>query len=64
MRGGQKSTEQGPPINATSKDEENFIQSVPLSSGWLCGSFGWLTVYVLAREFMKNAEKEDQKAKH
>ncbi|KAL9621301.1 MAG: hypothetical protein Q9160_004192 [Pyrenula sp. 1 TL-2023] len=25
-RGGEKKKEQGPPINATSKDEENFIQ--------------------------------------
>lgn len=28
MRGGDKKKQQGPPINATSKDEENFIQYV------------------------------------
>lgn len=28
MRGGEKKKEQGPPINATSKDEEQFIQYV------------------------------------
>jgi len=26
MRGGDKKKQQGPPINATSKDEESFIQ--------------------------------------
>ncbi|ERF69227.1 hypothetical protein EPUS_01184 [Endocarpon pusillum Z07020] len=26
MRGGEKKTAQGPPINASSKDEETFIQ--------------------------------------
>ncbi|MCJ1375702.1 hypothetical protein MMC20_006939 [Loxospora ochrophaea] len=41
MRGGEKAKEKGPPINASSKDEEAFIQ-----------------------EFIKNANAEEQKAKH
>jgi F-type H+-transporting ATPase subunit k len=28
MRGGDKKKQQGPPINASSKEEENFIQYV------------------------------------
>ena len=31
MRGGDKKKQQGPPINATSKDEESFIQYDPLA---------------------------------
>ena len=34
MRGGEKKKEQGPPINATSKDEENFIQYDPSSDSY------------------------------
>ncbi|MCJ1354426.1 MAG: hypothetical protein MMC33_004414 [Icmadophila ericetorum] len=41
LGGNQKAKEAGPPINATSKDEEAFIQ-----------------------EFLKNANAEEQKAKH
>ncbi|KAL2047066.1 hypothetical protein N7G274_001085 [Stereocaulon virgatum] len=41
LGGKEKSKQQGPPINAQSKEEEQFIQ-----------------------EFLKNAEAEEQKAKH
>ncbi|KAI9754347.1 MAG: Leukocyte receptor cluster (LRC) member 8 [Chaenotheca gracillima] len=41
MGGEKKTKEQGPPINATSTDEESFI-----------------------KDFIKNAEAEEQKAKH
>ena len=59
MSGGEKKKEQGPPINASSKEEEQFIQCVNhrvrLSRGPL------LTCY--PREFIKAAEDES-KAKH
>ncbi|MCJ1252064.1 hypothetical protein MMC30_009302 [Trapelia coarctata] len=41
LSGGDKKKESGPPINATSKDEEKFVQ-----------------------DFLKNANLEEQKAKH
>lgn len=42
MRGGEKKTAQGPPINASSKDEEAFIQYgevLPILSEDLLTSF-------------------------
>ncbi|KAI9797766.1 MAG: hypothetical protein M1825_005700 [Sarcosagium campestre] len=41
LGGSKKSKTEGPPINATNSEEENFI-----------------------KEFIKNAEKEEQKTKH
>jgi F-type H+-transporting ATPase subunit k len=35
MRGGDKKTAQGPPINASSKDEEAFIQYEAMPLTWL-----------------------------
>ena len=56
--GSKKPAQQTPPINASSKDEENFIQYVrqPLKEAeWLTG---------VSREFLKSAEAEDNKQKH
>ena len=55
MRGGSKTKEQGPPINASSKEEEQFIQYV------------WSTpehpTADICREFIRNAEAEEKKDK-
>ena len=66
MSGGdKKKKETGPPINATSKEEEKFIQYVTQLS-----KLTFLLNVVLAkhegenRDFLKNANLEEQKAKH
>ncbi|KAI9662898.1 MAG: hypothetical protein M1821_007945 [Bathelium mastoideum] len=56
--GGKKEAQQTPPINATSKDEENFIQYVEKNS---VKNFG---LTAILREFLKNADAEDKKQKH
>jgi hypothetical protein len=38
-RGGEKKKEQGPPINASSKEEENFIQYVYLDISCILHDF-------------------------
>ena len=57
MGGSKKEKEQGPPINAASKEEEAFIQSVHsrLYKTYAVTEF-------LRREFLKN-NGEEQKAK-
>ena len=64
LRGEKKAKETGPPINATSKDEEAFIQYV--SSHGLKHHFRIkVNAYGFhCREFIKNANAEEQKAKH
>jgi hypothetical protein len=72
--GDKKKTEQGPPVNASSKDEEKFIQYVlllydnvlrlerpilaPSSPNWAEADFFFY------RDFLKSVEGGDNKAKH
>ncbi|MCJ1404783.1 hypothetical protein MMC11_008009 [Xylographa trunciseda] len=56
MPRGAAKKETGPPINATSKDEEAFIQYDP-SAVDVNGSN-------IDAEFLKNANSEEEKAKH
>lgn len=79
LSGSPKQKSQGPPINATSKDEENFIQYVAryrnetkqeLASGPCRGADEGI-VWALAhlrltrcRDFLKQADSEEKKAKH
>ena len=63
MRGGEKAKEKGPPINASSKDEEAFIQYV--MAQWIERIWWGQTADACGdREFIKNANAEEQKAKH
>ena len=65
MTGKQKAKQDGPPINATSKDEEKFIQYVHalgphvIASGVVAEIDGKCN-----REFIDKANKEGQPAKH
>ena len=63
-RGETKKKETSPPINATSKDEEAFIQY-----GVSAGDVNDFDIYAYAntlgcRDFLKNANAEEEKAKH
>lgn len=59
LAGKEKAKEQGPPINAQSNEEEQFIQFVDTEPS-SCERI--LTLFV--QEFIKNAQAEEQKAKH
>jgi hypothetical protein len=65
--GKKKDAQQVPPINASSKDEENFIQYVHARGylpGALCDGEGERGVANKNdREFLKNAEAENKDAK-
>lgn len=55
MRGGDKKPQTTPPLNAGSKDEENFIQSEKLL---------YIPIYAdFRREFLQSVEQEDKKNK-
>lgn len=57
-RGGneQQKKEQGPPVSASSKDEEQFIQCVNISSLYVADA------NKLCRDFLKSADGGEQKA--
>lgn len=63
MSGKAKVKEQGPPINAASKDEEQFIQYVAPSYEIRSWFYRRLLIRP-GREFLKNAQAGEQKAKH
>jgi ATP synthase subunit K len=78
MRGGDEQKKQGPPIKASSKDEEQFIQCVlslvlesivfihkviPVESGLVSSkAVCWSWPSHAYREFVKNVEEEEKKA--
>ena len=64
LGGSKKAKAEGPPTNATSKDEEAFIQYVKSSTIYGGKEIFQTLMYAGAREFIKNANAEEQKAKH
>lgn len=60
MSGGDKKKAEAPPINASSKEEEQFIQYATMKDQF------WQEILELTfgREFIKAANEEGQKAKH
>lgn len=64
MAGKEKAKEQGPPINATSKEEEQFIQYVRASQNLKGVQVSENDTDWLIREFIKAANEEGEKAKH
>ena len=59
LRGDGSEKARTPPTNASSKDEEAFIQYRPLRHQYLKS-----TTNPSEREFLKSAESEEKKAKH
>lgn len=60
-RGGskeQQQKQQGPPVQAGSKDEEDFIQCVPFNPGQTT------QMLIQHRKFLQSADGGDQKAQH
>lgn len=59
-----KAKESGPPINAASKDEEKFIQYADVLLPWLFSIYRRMnTSHLILRDFLKNANGDEQKAK-